>query len=202
VTGTRRAARLAAWPLLAVGILLLAHVAYVVVDADLYQARERARFEQVRAPAPAALTAPIPPVPPPRPAPVEGEAIGDIEIPRLGMDVVVAQGDSAAVLGKAVGHLDGTALPGQAGNVVLAGHRDTFFRSLQGVRVGDGITLRTDAGSFGYVVESTEVVPPTDVQVIQPTGGRTLTLVTCYPFWYIGPAPNRFIVRARQVAGR
>ncbi len=196
---TRRAARLAAWPLLAAGLLAIAYVAYVAVDANLYQARERRRLEQMRPPAPVASTGPVAPAAPP---PVEGQAFAEIEIPRLGLDAVVAQGDSAAILRRAVGHLDGTALPGQAGNVVLAGHRDTFFLPLHGVREGDRITLRAGAAEFGYVVEWTKVVPPTDVQVIQPTAGRTLTLVTCYPFWYIGPAPRRFIVRARQVEGR
>ena len=111
---------------------------------------------------------------------------------------MVVQGDSAAILRLAVGHLADTALPGESGNVVLAGHRDTFFRPLKRVQVGDVITLKTRGGAFTYRVESTSVVPPTDVQVIRPTGRRTLTLITCFPFAYIGSAPNRFIVRAHR----
>ena len=82
---------------------------------------------------------------------------------------------------------------------VLAGHRDTFFRPLRRVQAGDAITLRTAGGDFAYVVDSTAVVPPGDVSVLEPTVGRTLTLVTCYPFSWAGPAPERFIVRARAV---
>jgi sortase A len=129
---------------------------------------------------------------------VDGGAIGEIRIPRLGLTAIVVQGDSAAVLRRAVGHLADTALPGEPGNVVLAGHRDTFFRPLRGVRAGDAITLRTRDGDFEYRVESTAVVPPSDVRALQPTGGRTLTFITCFPFSYVGSAPDRFIVRARE----
>ncbi len=172
--------------LLAAGLLALGYAAYVFLDAKAYQAIEQQRFEEARLDAVEA------------PALVDGGSIGEIRIPRLGLTAIVAQGDSAAVLRRAVGHLADTALPGEPGNVVLAGHRDTFFRPLKQVRVGDAITLRTRDGDFEYLVESTAVVPPTDVQVIQPTGGRTLTLITCYPFAYIGSAPDRFIVRARE----
>jgi sortase A len=90
-------------------------------------------------------------------------------------------------------------LPGQQGNVVLDGHRDTFFRPLRNIRQGDTITLKTLDGDFQYQVESTAVVPPTDIQVLQASSERTLTLITCFPFYYVGSAPDRFIVRARQV---
>jgi sortase A len=86
-------------------------------------------------------------------------------------------------------------------NIVLAGHRDTFFRPLKGVRLGDAITLKTQNGDFEYAVQSTAIVAPTDVQVLQSTSGRTLTLITCYPFSYVDPAPDRFIVRAREREG-
>jgi sortase A len=82
---------------------------------------------------------------------------------------------------------------------VLAGHRDTFFRPLKRVHAGDAITLKTRNGDFEYAVESIAVVPPGDVHVLQSTGGRTLTLITCFPFSYLGPAPDRFIVRAREL---
>lgn len=172
--------------LLVVGVLALAYAAYLVIDAHAYQASERRQFEEAR---PIAAVESIP---------ADGDSIGEIDIPRVGIAVMVVQGDSAAILQRAVGHLAETALPGESGNVVLAGHRDTFFRPLKRVRVGDAITVKTRRGDFDYVVESTIVVAPTDLGVLESRGGRTLTLITCFPFSYIGPAPSRFIVRARE----
>jgi sortase A len=183
------AARLVARVLLTAGLLAVGYAAYVVIDAKAYQAIEHRRFEHAREAAAAA------------PALVDGGLIGEIRIPRLGLTAMVVQGDSAAILQRAVGHLADTALPGESGNVVLAGHRDTFFRPLKRVRAGDAITLKTRDGDFEYLVESTAVVPPSDVHVLQPTGGRTLTLITCFPFSYLGSAPDRFIVRARETEG-
>jgi sortase A len=183
---THRTASLAARILLATGLLALGYVAYVALDAQAYQAIERRRFEDVRASAPAVT------------AVVDGSAIGELRIPRLGLTAIVAQGDSAPILDRAVGHIADTAMPGEPGNVVLAGHRDTFFRPMKRVQIGDAITLKTSRGEFHYFVESTAVVAPTDVQVLQPTAEPTLTLITCFPFAYVGPAPDRFIVRARE----
>jgi len=188
VTWTHVATRRAARVLLAVGLLALMYAAYVVADATAYQALEQRHFERAKADTAAA-------------APAEGDPMGEIRIPRLGLTAMFAQGDSAAILQHAVGHVADTALPGAVGNVVLAGHRDTFFRPLKGVRAGDVITLRTGAGEFEYLVESTTVVPPSAVDVLQARGGRTLTLITCYPFGYLGSAPDRFIVRARETEG-
>ena len=112
---------------------------------------------------------------------------------------MVVQGDSPKILRRAVGHIVETAMPGGQGNVTLAGHRDTFFRPLRNIRRGDTVTLKTLEGAFQYEVESTAVVPPNDIQVLQPSAERTLTLITCFPFYYVGPAPNRFIVLARQM---
>jgi len=186
VSRRRRSARWAASVLLTCGVVALGFAAYVVIDARLYQSMERKRFE---ATAPSAVALPVP---------TDGASIGEIQISRLGLRAIVVQGESAPVLRRGVGHLSDTALPGEVGNVVLAGHRDTFFRPLSGVRAGDSITLKTRDGEFEYLVESTSVVAPSAIQVLEPTGGRTLTLITCYPFSYIGAAPNRFIVHARQ----
>jgi sortase A len=183
---TRLVARRAARVFLAAGIFALGYVAYVVMDTKAYQATEQRRFMETRLDVAAA------------PALVEGGVLGEIRIPRLGLTAIVVQGDSAAVLRRAVGNLEHTALPGALGNIVLAGHRDTFFRPLKHVRVGDAIILSTRNGDFDYLVDSTTVVSPSDVWVLQPTGGRTLTLITCYPFSFLGPAPDRFIVGARQ----
>ena len=196
----RHWARYASYALFAVGVCALGYVAFVVIGARMYQARELRHFEQARQPAADALAA-VPAVlrPVVVPPPPDGASIGEITIRRLRLSAVVAQGESESILRHAVGHLARTALPGVEGNVVLAGHRDTFFRPLKDIRTGDQITVTTLTGDFDYLVESTSIVKPTDVQVIAPTGGHTLTLITCFPFYYVGSAPNRFIVFAREV---
>jgi sortase A len=130
---------------------------------------------------------------------VSGGLIGRMEIPRLGLSVVVIEGTSETTLRRAAGHIAGTALPGQPGNVGISGHRDTFFRPLRNIRRDDIITLTTLLGEYRYRVISTRIVPPTNVAVLDPDGTELLTLVTCYPFYFVGPAPSRFIVRAERV---
>jgi sortase A len=125
--------------------------------------------------------------------------IGRIEILRLGVSALVVEGTGERALQRATGHIAGTALPGQAGNVGIAGHRDTFFRPLRNVQRDDLITLATLRGDYRYRVVSSQVVDPTDVGVLKPDGSETLTLVTCYPFYFVGAAPDRFIVRAKRV---
>lgn len=126
--------------------------------------------------------------------------IGRIEIPRLFLSAIVVEGVDGTALRRAVGHIPGTALPGQPGNVGLAGHRDTFFRSLQDLRVNDEVQLSTVKGNFKYEIESLTVVEPDYVTALAPSSENVLTLVTCYPFSYIGTAPKRFVARARQVS--
>ena len=126
--------------------------------------------------------------------------IGRIDIPRLGVSTIIKEGEDARTLQLAVGHIRGTALPGAAGNIGLAGHRDTFFRRLEGIEVGDVIRLVAPEGAFTYAVERTSIVEPDDVWVLDPTPDPALTLVTCFPFTYVGSAPQRFIVHARLVA--
>jgi sortase A len=133
-----------------------------------------------------------------RPALAAEDLVGRIEIPRLRLKAVVAEGVSARTLRLAVGHVPGTALPGEDGNVVLAGHRDTFFRPLKDVEPGDAVTLTTPEGRFEYRVEAAEVVAPTRTDLLESTSAPTLTLVTCYPFYLVGSAPDRFIVRATR----
>jgi sortase A len=122
--------------------------------------------------------------------------IGRLEIPRLRLSVMTREGADAATLRRAVGHVPSTALPGEAGNAAFAGHRDTFFSKLRDIREGDEIVFTTTQGKHRYVVSDLRVVPPSDVSVLEPTARPVLTLVTCYPFNYIGSAPERFIVRA------
>jgi len=128
-----------------------------------------------------------------------GMLIGRLRIPRLNLAVMVREGASESTLRRAVGHIPGTGLPGQPGNVGLAGHRDTFFRPLQNIRKDDTVDLDTGHGTVRYVVTATQIVSPRDVTVLKASGGKTLTLVTCYPFYYVGSAPKRFIVRAAEV---
>jgi sortase A len=133
---------------------------------------------------------------PPRP----GEPLGRIEVPRLRLTAMVLEGTAPKTLRVAAGHIGGTALPGAKGNVGIAAHRDTLFRPLRGIRPKDDIVLTTSYGTFRYLVNSVEIVDPSDIQVLHPTTDPELTLVTCYPFTYIGSAPKRFIVHARQQA--
>ncbi|HXX43946.1 MAG TPA: class D sortase [Candidatus Acidoferrales bacterium] len=175
--------------LLLLGAAALGCVMWIVVSAYLFQRYESRALS--RAPAQPEFTA--------QPRIVtEGDVIGQIEVPRLGLSAIVVQGDSDDVLRRAVGHIPETALPGQAGNIALAGHRDTIFRPLREIQVGDVILLKTPAADRTYRVDSTEVVPPTDLEVLQSGGQNELTLITCFPFHYIGHAPNRFVVRAKE----
>jgi sortase A len=133
---------------------------------------------------------------PARRAIAPGETVGRIEIPRLEVSAIIKAGTDARTLQLAVGHIPGTAFPGDTGNVGLAAHRDTFFRRLRDIKSDDEIRLTTPEGTYTYRVARTDVVEPTDVWVLDPTDHPALTLVTCYPFSYVGTAPQRFIVRA------
>jgi sortase A len=129
----------------------------------------------------------------------EGAVIGNLTIPRLGLSSIVIEGDSDPDLELAPGHVPETSLPGEGGNVAIAGHRDTFFRPLRLIGKNDTITIATLGGEYAYRVVSTEIVKPDRVQVLGPTKTETLTLITCYPFYFVGPAPQRFIVRAERI---
>jgi LPXTG-site transpeptidase (sortase) family protein len=129
----------------------------------------------------------------------EGDLLGSVSIPRVGVSSVILEGTDDRTLALSVGHIPGTAVPGREGNIALAGHRDTFFRGLQNIRSRDDILLTTLTGTQLYEVESTRVVSPGDVYVLDDIGRPLLTLVTCYPFTYIGSAPKRFIVQAHPV---
>jgi sortase A len=172
--------------LFAFGILALAYAGFLFADAHVYQAVQIQKLEKANSLA--------------QPPPLdEGDVLGEISVPRLQLHAIVVQGDSAADLKRAVGHLSNSALPGGRGNVALAAHRDTFFRPLRDIRIGDEIEFKTRGRNFDYVVESMEVVAPTDVSVLQSSSRHDLTLLTCFPFHYIGPAPRRFVVFAREI---
>ena len=129
-----------------------------------------------------------------------GDTLAKLKIPRLDAELYVVEGDGHKELRRGPGHLAGTAMPGENGNCVIAGHRDTHFRVLKDIRAGDDIILQTAAGQFLYRVKRTRIVSPENTSALAPTSTAELNLITCYPFYYVGSAPKRFIVEA-QLAG-
>jgi sortase A len=127
-----------------------------------------------------------------------GTPLAVLAIPKIRLEVPVLDGTDDLTLNRAVGVIEGTARPGEAGNVAIAGHRDGFFRGLKDVGPGDAITLRTPAGPRTYLVKTVRIVDPDDVSVLDDSPTDALTLVTCYPFYFVGSAPQRFIVRAER----
>ena len=226
----RRAQRRLRWAacfFLVLGLMGVGTWGWFYAEATVFQAYQSWRLDQLVKHRPAELRAlvekylaeigiegtkaspplvavPVPtksPSPGPLPhPPAQGSLIGLMEIPRLALSTVVLEGDSSGILRTAAGHIPGTALPGAVGNVAIAAHRDTFFRALRIVHKDDVIALETPSGTYHYRVDSTHIVAPDDVQVIKPSDQPSLTLVTCYPFFYVGSAPKRYIVHARQIA--
>lgn len=194
----RRILRFAEYGFTVAGVVLLSYCATLYIRTRLFQHIEASEFtnalrqqvarENSSANDEAAKRAEEPPR--------DGAVIGELSIPRLGLSTMVVEGDDTDDLKLAPGHIPGTALPGQHGNVGIAAHRDTFFRPLRLIRTGDVIGLTTMHGIYRYRVVSTTVVSPDDTRLLDPTRNDTLTLVTCYPFYYVGPAPKRFILRA------
>ena len=184
------------------GICLLGWVGYVELDTYAYQLRadDTLRAEQTDAVSRATPgTTMDAAAQKQEPVLAIGDPVGKIEIPRLGLSAVVAEGASNAVLRHAVGHLPDTPLPGFGGNVAIAGHRDRQFRPLRDIAPGDEILVTTPQRTLTYRVEWTRVIDPSDIDILAPTSDPSLTLITCHPFYFVGHAPDRFIVRARQV---
>jgi LPXTG-site transpeptidase (sortase) family protein len=192
----RRGWRLLGWTryfLLIFGVCALSYVAYTLLHARLYQQRANEALEQEiqgREQSADNLSG--------RTA-KEGEVLGRIDIPRIGLTVAILQGTQSKTLRLGVGHIRGTPLPGQGGNVGIAGHRDTWFRNLKDIRTGDEIQIETVAGLSKYKVDWAQIVAPNDTSVLAPSVESVITLVTCYPFYYVGPAPKRFVVHARKL---
>lgn len=168
-----------------------------------------------RAHAPAGRAVPKPAVP--AEPPPEGALLGRIEIKRLNLSAMVRQGVDAKMLSVAVGHVPSTTMPGEAGNFAIAAHRDTLFRGLKDVKKGDLVTFESQNGTYTYKVLATKIVAPSDVSVLRTDGGglipapaadssaspgHLLTMITCYPFNYVGSAPKRFIVQAELIDDR
>ncbi len=129
---------------------------------------------------------------------VPSDTLGLLDIPNASVSVMLLAGTDELTLNRAVGHIEGTALPGESGNVGIAGHRDSFFRGLRHLEVGDDLSLTTLDGIAHYEVTELKIVEPEAVEVLAPSEHETITLVTCYPFYFVGEAPQRFIVHARQ----
>jgi sortase A len=190
-----RLAEVCLW-VVAIGTLGFCSIAYG--SAALHQAREKKILASLRASAsvhsgPAAahrISTQLPP---------HEMLLGLIQFPRLDTSAIVEEGVSTGTLWKAVGHLPGTALPGQPGNAVLAAHRDTYFSGLGDLKVGDLVSYESPTATYSYRIESTRIVEPDDRSVLSTSNEPTLTLITCYPFHYIGSAPQRYVVTARQV---
>lgn len=190
--------------LLVTGLACVSWYALATLEAALFQSQQTAAFERLRGDevlppevsAPADANAPS--------SPDAGDEsnpalIGLIEVPRLSISAPVMLGDDERTLDVAAGLLPDTPRPWQPGNSAVAAHRDGLFRPLRGVRIGDEIVMRTTRGDLRYRVSATRIVKPTDLSVLAPTETPTLTLITCYPFNYVGAAPKRFIVTAERI---
>jgi len=195
---------------LTLAIVCLGLYGYAYLERVVYQSYESREFDRRadRNAAPVAVSR-GPVVPIGRPSgrsvassklPPASALLGRLSIPRLHLAGMVREGIDRNTLQIAIGHIPGMALPGQAGNVGVAGHRDTFFRGLKDLKTGDEIQFSTSSGDFQYIVESLIIVEPDNVSALAERSDNVLTLVTCYPFSYIGAAPKRFVVRARQVS--
>ena len=133
------------------------------------------------------------------PVPAAGVLLGRLEAPTVKLSTTVLEGSDDATLSRGSGHIEDTPFPGQPGNVGIAGHRDTTFRALRHIKLGDALEFKTADRVYRYKISKTWIVGPDDVYVLDPTPRPALTLVTCYPFEFVGHAPNRFIVRADLV---
>jgi sortase A len=187
--------------LLIIGLLCVGYFAYTWANQEIYQSYQNWALDQERTGHPPASM----------PIPSDGSVIGRVVISRLNLSEVVRQGVDSNTLKEAVGHVPSTAMPGQSGNFAIAAHRDTLFRGLKDIKIGDLVTFESQTGSFQYQVLATRIVKPTNVSILRPDGGglipeqvigthpKLLTMITCYPFYYVGSAPDRFIVEARLV---
>jgi len=180
------------WFLLIAGALAVSYVALTLLHARFYQEVANKALEQqmhVEDRHQASLT---------EPAAKEGDVLGRIEIPRLGLKVAILEGTTSQTLRLGAGHIKGTPLPGEPGNIGIAGHRDTYFRGLKDIRTRDEIQIQTATELSHYKVDWVEIVAPSDIGVLSPSAESAITLVTCYPFYFIGAAPKRFVVRAHK----
>jgi sortase A len=190
--------RVISYSLILSGLIIASVGVYSVLSTQRAEQEAQAQWDRQMADRP-----PEPPsIPSPRREVQKGEMLARLSIDRLKSQWVVLEGADREVLKKGPGHLPDTALPGARGNSVIAGHRDTQFRVLRNIEIGEEISVETEGRTFLYRVTDRRVVAPTDTSSLDSTPTPTLTLVTCYPFYYVGPAPKRFIVRAELVSSK
>jgi sortase A len=184
-----------AWTFLVFGLTCITWCGWVLAKEKSFQNEQSGVLERELSPSPSIqLASSVVPS-----AAVAPNLIGRLEIPRVKLSAMVVEGDDEGTLNVAVGHLPDTPFPWQSGNSALAGHRDTFFRPLKDVHVGDEIVLTSLHGELHYRVDRTVIVDPQDLSVLKPSSKPTLTLVTCFPFFYVGHAPRRFVVQASRL---
>jgi sortase A len=191
-TRTEWVLRSSRWLLVGVGVIALSYFAFAKLDAWVYQASANRSLDSQ-------IQMQREQISPPQPAAKDGDVLGRVDIPRLGMSVAVLKGTSSRILRLGAGHIEGTALLGGPGNSGIAGHRDTFFRPLRNIRQNDEIEIQTATGLSRYRVDWFRVVGPGDMSVLARSTESELTLVTCYPFYYFGAAPKRFVVHAQKL---
>ena len=189
--------KILAWLLLAGGLLLLIAGSREFIQSRLSQEGVAEQWEKQTEsrPLPAGPETPQQPTRKRRHF-KRGDFMARLTIPRLETDLYIVEGVGKKELRRGPGHMIGTGFPGEPDNTIIAGHRDTHFRVLKDIRPGDDIVLQFESDYLVYRVRETKIVKPTNKQVLQPTDESKLTLITCYPFYYVGSAPNRFIVQA------
>jgi sortase A len=195
----RQRRRIVSCGLIAGGLALLFLGARDLLESQAGQTEARREFDNIESakPSPFPSSSRVTTQPIPHPMPQLGDAVAKLIIPRLDTELYVVEGDGDGELRRGPGHIAGTPMPGQDGNCIIAGHRDTHFRVLKDIRKGDTIVLQTGAGRYTYRVSGTQVVLPSNTASLKPTRDAELHLITCYPFYYLGSAPQRFVVQAK-----
>jgi sortase A len=210
VAGSSLALRWIERTLVAVGVVCLGYYGYMSAEARQFQREQAAAFESLLPPAAGEVTEPRAGDSAPErtdrradgsaaTSPPGAGVLALLDIPRLNISTPVLSGDDDATLEIAVGHLPDTPKPWESGNSAFAAHRDGLFRPLRNIRVGDEVRVRTLEGEFTYRVRETKIVVPTNLSVLEPRERPTLTLITCYPFNFVGHAPKRFVVHADRL---
>ena len=186
--------RIVSLALLLIGLTLLGYVGSQYWDMYHSQRQLEAQWEHQQ-------LATMPAAGQPKAAVAMADLLTRVSIPKIKLDAIVVEGASRKQLSIGPGHMMQTAMPGEPGNAVITGHRDTFFRHIYELQKGDEIVVRRNGQTYKYQVTGKRIVKPEDVSVLKQTKDAQLTLITCYPTYYIGPAPERLVVFSRLVDG-